>query len=152
MGKKDKQKAVHFIQLDGQFLPFHPKFYSFFNCSLEFTDEASEFVPLGLRAWKEKSISPTRVLTCLRSALASGGASKRQKRNQQNPPNKLLNIRRNTPATNLNDSKSAILGLHNMPDTQDTLIDGFQPARERERLRELQVGRQGLAVAQAGRE
>lgn len=43
---------------------------SFFNCSPVLTDEASEFVPLGLSAWKEKSISPTRLLTCLRLTLA----------------------------------------------------------------------------------
>jgi hypothetical protein len=33
--------------------------------SFAFIDRPPGFVPLGLSAWKEKSISPTRVLTCL---------------------------------------------------------------------------------------
>lgn len=44
--------------------------HSVLYCSPVLKDEASELVPLGSSAWKEKSISPTKVRTCLRYTLA----------------------------------------------------------------------------------
>lgn len=71
---------------------------------------------------------------------------------EKNSPNQPLQIPHNTPATNLQNGKSAVLGLINMPHAQNALVDRLDALRESVRLGQLEVRRQGLAVAEAGRE
>jgi hypothetical protein len=110
--------------------------YSTLRCSLVFVKEASELipleVPLGLSAWKEKSISPTRVLTCLSSC--QHGISRRNKQNSQNLLDQLLNVCGNAASTDLQHGKSAVLGLNNMPYTENVLVDRLDSSHKSIRL------------------
>ena len=62
----------------------------------------------------------------------------------------LLKICCNRAATNLQHSKRAVLRLTDVPHTQDVLVDRLQPSHESVWLRHFEVGRQCLAVAEAG--
>lgn len=129
-------------------------YYSTLRCSPVFIDDASELVPLelplGFSAWNEKSISPTRVLTCLSSCQHSPPCAR--KVSQRDLPNQLLNIRSHATTTNLQNSKRAILGLNNVSYAEDVLIHRFHPLHESVRLRELEVRWQCLAVGETRRQ
>jgi len=73
-----------------------------------------------------------------------------KKKKKEHSPNQLLQISSNTPATNLQHGKRAILRLVDMPHAQDALVDRLDALRERVRLRQLEVRRQRLAVGEAG--
>ena len=108
---------------------------SSFFVSSDSIESASSSIELGLIARNEKSISPTRVLTCLEDP--SSVCDSKTFGDVRHSLRNLQDVLIDTTRTNSRGSKSRVLRLRDVSHTQDILVDLVEPLDEFLMLRHL---------------
>lgn len=103
-----------------------------------------------LTAWKEKSSSPTKLLTCLQDDWLV--EVKRASESDKNSLHQSFHVAGNTSIRDLEDSKGGESWLGDVLDAQNVLVYRLQALRKAKRSGRFQVGWQRLPIRDARRQ